>query len=88
MAVALWLTRGRSPTLPVMELDGRTVGDSTAIIAALEERQPDPPLYPSDPVERARALALEDWFDEQPGPTPGACSSTTWAVSRPSSTRP
>ena len=67
MAVALWLTGGRGPTLPVMELDGRTVGDSTAIIAALEERQPDPPLYPSDPVPRARALALEDWFDEHAG---------------------
>jgi len=68
IAVALWLTGGRSPTLPVMELDGRTIADSTAIIAALEERQPDPPLYPADPDERARALALEDWFDEHAGP--------------------
>ncbi len=28
----------------------------------------DPPLYPTDPVERRRALALEDWFDENLGP--------------------
>jgi glutathione S-transferase len=29
---------------------------------------PTPPLYPADPAERARALALEDWFDEQLAP--------------------
>jgi glutathione S-transferase len=68
IGVALLLTRGRQYTFPVLELDGRRIGDSTAIIAALEERFPDPPLYPSDPAERDRALALEDWFDEQLGP--------------------
>ena len=26
---------------------------------------PDPPLYPADPAERARALELEDFFDER-----------------------
>jgi glutathione S-transferase len=66
--VALALTKGRSVTLPVMALDGGYVGDSTAIIAALERRYPDPPLYPGDPGERRRALELEDWFDEQLGP--------------------
>jgi len=66
--IALVLTRGRTATLPVLGLDGRHVGDSTAIIAALEERYPDPPLYPVDPHERRRALELEDWFDEQVGP--------------------
>jgi glutathione S-transferase len=65
---ALVLTRGRNYTLPVIALDGRHIGDSTAIIAALEQRHPDPPLYPADPVERRRALELEDWFDEQLGP--------------------
>ena len=29
---------------------------------------PDPPLYPSDPAERARALELEEFFDEELGP--------------------
>ena len=46
----------------------RLRADSTAIIAALEERFPEPPLYPADPEERRRALALEDWFDEELGP--------------------
>jgi glutathione S-transferase len=68
MAVALWLTRGRHTTFPVLQLDGETIGDSTAIIAALERRFPDPPLYPEDSGERARALALEDFFDEEVAP--------------------
>ncbi len=62
------LTRGAQRRLPVLDLDGRHIGDSTAIIAALEQYQPDPPLYPDDPAELARALELEDWFDEQLGP--------------------
>jgi hypothetical protein len=50
MLVALWLTRGAQYTLPVLTLDGRHIGDSTAIIAELERRRPDPPLYPADPT--------------------------------------
>jgi glutathione S-transferase len=65
----LVLTRGRHQTAPVLVLDGDAIGDSTAIIAALEERFPDPPLYPADAGERRRALALEDWFDEELGPS-------------------
>jgi glutathione S-transferase len=52
----------------VLKLDGKCIGDSTAIIEALEQRFPVPALYPADPAERERALALEDWFDEQLGP--------------------
>jgi glutathione S-transferase len=66
--VSLWLTGGAQKTLPILQLDGRTIGDSTAAIAALEERQPEPPLYPADPAERRRALELEDFFDENLGP--------------------
>ena len=60
---ALAITRGGQRRLPVLQLNGHAIGDSTAIIAALEEHRPDPPLYPEDPAERARALALEDYFD-------------------------
>ncbi|MGN6588033.1 MAG: glutathione S-transferase family protein [Solirubrobacterales bacterium] len=66
--IALALTRGAQPTFPVLQMDGRTIGDSTAIIAALEAKHLDLPLYPSKPEERARALELEDYFDEQLGP--------------------
>lgn len=68
MAVALWLTRGAQYTFPVLSIDGRRIGDSTAIVAALEECNPEPPLYPADIAERRRALELEDFFDEELGP--------------------
>src|SRR5437773_1783368 len=68
MLVALWLTRGGQVTLPVLELDGERIGDSTAIIAALERRFPEPPLYPEDPRERRAALELEAFYDEELGP--------------------
>jgi len=68
MPVASWLTLGRHYTFPVIDLGGERIGDSTAIIAALEERRPQPPLYPAAPAQRRHALALEDWFDEELGP--------------------
>ena len=68
LLVARRLTGGECETTPVLTLDGRSIGDSTAIIAALEERWPQPPLYPEDPAERRRALELEDYFDEELGP--------------------
>jgi glutathione S-transferase len=66
--IALWLTRGSQATFPVLTLDGHATGDSTAIIAALEQRYPEPSLYPADPEQRRRALTLEDYFDTQLGP--------------------
>lgn len=68
MIVALWLTRGAGYTFPILSVDGQRIADSTAIIAALEELYPEPRLYPIDPTERLRALALEDYFDEKLGP--------------------
>jgi glutathione S-transferase len=65
-AIARKLSGGS--TLPVLVLDGEAIGDSTRIIAALERLHPDLPLYPADPDERRRALALEDFFDEELGP--------------------
>jgi glutathione S-transferase len=64
--VAKRLTGGL--TFPVLELDGRAIGDSTRIIEALEQRYPAAPLYPTDPLEWQRALELEEFFDEEFGP--------------------
>ena len=58
------MLRGGTSTLPVIDIDGTRIGDSTRIIEQLELRWPDPPLYPSDPDERRRALEIEDFFDE------------------------
>jgi glutathione S-transferase len=66
--VALALTRGDQRRMPVLRLDGRAIGDSTAIIAALEQYMPEPPLYPAEQDDRDRALALEEYFDEEVAP--------------------
>jgi len=68
VGLSLWLTRGESYTLPVLRLDDRVISDSTRIVEALEHAFPDRALYPADPDERERALALEDHFDEELGP--------------------
>lgn len=62
------LTGGECETTPVLTIDGRSIGDSTRIIAELERRWPQPPLYPEDEEERRRALELEEFFDEELGP--------------------
>jgi glutathione S-transferase len=65
--IRAWRATGRG-TLPILFLDGRAIGDSTHIIAALEQRFPEPPLYPGDAAAQQQALVLEDYFDEQLGP--------------------
>jgi glutathione S-transferase len=57
----------RRGTLPVLDLDGERIVDSTQIIEALERRYPEPALYPQDEAERRKALELEDFFDEDAG---------------------
>ena len=59
---------GDTSTVPVLTIDGRSIGDSTRIIAAIEQRWPQPPLYADDPAQRRRALELEEFFDEELGP--------------------
>ena len=68
MLIALGLTRGSHKTFPLLVLDGEPICDSSEIIAVLERRHPEPPLYPAAEDERLHALALEDYFDEQLGP--------------------
>jgi glutathione S-transferase len=63
---ALWATG--QPRLPILFIDGKPYADSTRIIAEIERRWPNHPLYPREPALRRRALALEDWFDEELGP--------------------
>ena len=54
-------------TVPILQVNGSAIGDSTRIIEEIERRWPEPPLYPSDPEERRRALELEEYFDESCG---------------------
>jgi len=50
--------------LPVVIDGGLKLADSTDIIRHLEERHPEPRLYPQEPRTRAMALMIEDWADE------------------------
>jgi glutathione S-transferase len=51
------------PLVPVLEDEGTVITDSRRILAHLEERFPDPPLYPSEPTRREEVLVFLDWFD-------------------------
>jgi glutathione S-transferase len=54
--------------VPVVRFDDEVVFDSSRIIDELERRFPDRPLYPADPVQRARALEIQAHFDQDVGP--------------------
>ncbi len=49
--------------IPLLEVDGRPLPDSSAICAYLEKLQPQPALYPSDPFDYARAIWFEEFAD-------------------------
>jgi glutathione S-transferase len=51
------------PLVPVLELDGRVIVDSTAILEELERLRPEPPLYPADTARRAEVEIFVDWFN-------------------------
>ena len=51
--------------VPVIDADGEVVADSTRIISWLEERHPEPPLFPPEPDERERAGEFIAWFNTE-----------------------
>ena len=55
-----------SPTgkFPAVDFGGQVIVDSTDIITHLDSIIAEPRLVPTDPVQRADALILEDWADE------------------------
>jgi glutathione S-transferase len=55
-------------TSPVLTIGEENIGDSSAILQAIEEHWPEPRLIPENPLQRRRALRLEDYFDEELGP--------------------
>ncbi len=53
------------PVIPVLITpEGETLQDTTVIIDALEQRYPDPSVYPSSPKQHLLALLLELYGDE------------------------
>jgi glutathione S-transferase len=51
-------------TVPGLRLNGERISGSRAIVARLEQLQPDPPLFPPDPAARARVEEAERWGDD------------------------
>ena len=58
------LKRRGTGKVPALEIDGEFVTDSTNIALALDERRPEPPLFPSSSRDRGLCQAIEDWADE------------------------
>ncbi len=51
--------------VPLLRIDDLVLAESSAIFEYLEEVQPDPPLLPRRPAERAEARRLVAWFDDK-----------------------
>ncbi|MFZ3193893.1 MAG: glutathione S-transferase family protein [Moraxellaceae bacterium] len=51
--------------VPVLDIDGKRIQDSTKIARYLDQAYPDlPRLYPADPLQCAQVELWEDWSDE------------------------
>ena len=49
--------------VPVLVAGDEIVSDSPVIVDWLEQRYPDPPLFPRDPPRRAEVRVFVDWFN-------------------------
>lgn len=49
--------------VPVLVADEEVVFDSPRVLAWLDERHPDPPLWPRDLARRAEARVFVEWFN-------------------------
>lgn len=53
-----WLARSPMGKVPILEVDGTTLTESQVICEYLEDAYPEKPLYPKDPIARARVREL------------------------------
>ena len=68
--IHLRLAGFRGGTVPAIKLNGQRIQGSRQIARALDERWPEPPLFPADPALRARVEDAERWGEEQLQPIP------------------
>src|SRR5918998_6255147 len=54
----------RLGTVPALAADGRRISTNHGIARFLDERHPEPPLFPADPGERAAVEEAETWANE------------------------
>lgn len=64
-ADADFLRRNPAGKVPVLKMGGRTLADSTAICEYIEEKHPEPPLFPRSPEARYEVRRLVAWFDDK-----------------------
>lgn len=67
-------------TVPALRIQGRRLQNTLRISRALEELQPDPPLFPADADRRARCEEAERWGEHVLQPVPRRLS--WWALNR------
>jgi glutathione S-transferase len=67
-------------TVPALRMNGRRLQHTLEISRALDDLQPDPPLFPSDPAARAAVQEAERWGEETLQPVPRRL--TWWALRR------
>jgi glutathione S-transferase len=68
--VHLRLAGFRGGTVPALKLDGQKIQGSRQIARVLDDRWPEPPLFPPDPQARARVEQAERWGEEELQPVP------------------
>ena len=68
--IHLRLAGFRGGTVPALKLDGQRIQGSRQIARALDERWPEPRLFPTEPELRARVEEAERWGEEQLQPIP------------------
>jgi len=59
------MRRNPAGKVPILQMDGKTLTESSAINEYLEERYPEPPLMPSRPDGRYEVRRLVSWFDDK-----------------------
>jgi glutathione S-transferase len=70
----------RGATVPALKIDGRKVQGSLNVSRALDALQPEPPLFPADPQQRAAVEEAERWGEAELQPVPR--NIFRWCVSR------
>lgn len=72
-------------TVPALRIDGRRIQGSLAISRALDEIQPEPPLFPADPGLRRAVEDAEAWGERELQSAPR--KATRWAAAHDRATR-
>lgn len=60
-----FLRRNPAGKVPILKMDGRLMPESSAICEYVEEKHPEPPLFPRSAEARYEVRRLVSWFDDK-----------------------